>query len=82
MTDEPWNKWVKKNPLRAYRAKVGATQARVANALRVTPQIIRLWETGSSTPNAINFPKIAKLLFTDEKKLRGAWKRWVIKCPA
>ena len=84
--ENDWADWVAKNPLRKYRinhpGKHTMTQVRIGAKLKVTPQIVRLWETGSSAPNKKNSAKLAKLLGMSEEKLQAAWKRWLLKCPA
>ena len=84
-TDD-WADWLVKNPLRRYRinhpGKHPMTQVRIGAKLKVTPQIVRLWETGSGMPNKKNYAKLAKLLGMPEERLRAAWERWLLKCPA
>jgi DNA-binding transcriptional regulator YiaG len=79
---DDWDKWVSKNPLRVFRTRQELQQNRVASRMKVTPQIVRLWEQGTSQPNDANMVKIAKLTRTDEKKFRISWKRWLSNCPA
>ena len=79
-----YDTWVHKNPLRRWRITEDGrslTQYRVAAKLKCSPQIVRLWECGASTPNKRNFPKIARLLGIEESTLRSAWDRWLGKCP-
>ena len=55
--------------LRARRRELRLTQAEVANALRVTPECVTLWESGRRRVDIAKLPRIAAVLGVDPKEL-------------
>ncbi|MFZ2648620.1 MAG: helix-turn-helix transcriptional regulator [Burkholderiaceae bacterium] len=77
MTDR--DKWLKANPLRAWREKQrpeAVTRADAAARLGCSPSTILLWEQGGM-PNWGYAGRLAELLgYDDSEKFRKAWLAW------
>ena len=48
--------------IRAYRIKVGYSQAELANLIGVSDAAVCMWETGKTAPRAALLPKLAALM--------------------
>ena len=66
--------WIDSNPFRRWRKANDVTLMSAASILDVSILPVRMWESGSSTPNKKNFMKLKKLL--NISNLEEVWDAW------
>ena len=69
--------WKERGPLRRWRRRQGAPQAKIAVLLGKTTQAIRDYESGSYAPDDEALEALAAAMETRPDLLRRRWRRWM-----